>query len=192
MAVEKKSSGKVKKSSGKVKKSSKSNMDLLNLKNKDYNLSQVKGNLSSFLLTSIIINVVFCIILGYIIKYLFDLKKCDCFKERNEEVKANIDYIIIIEAITLFMNIILLLYTINLYSKISKIKSGGGNDIMIQLLFILLNLAIYGYFVYSVYKLMNIVNKDCECTIKPIRFILYLQTFITLIYCISLVISILN
>ena len=123
MAVEKKSSGKVKKSSRKVKKSSKSNMDLLNLKNKDYNLSQVKGNLSSFLLTSIIINVVFCIILGYIIKYLFDLKKCDCFKERNEEVKANIDYIIIIEAITLFMNIILLLYTINLYSKISKIRN---------------------------------------------------------------------
>ena len=186
MATGKKSSGKVKKSS---KSKSKSNMNLLDLKNKDYNLTQVKGKVSSFLLTSIIIGIIFCIIIGYIIKYLNDLKNCDCFKERNEEVKANIDYLILIEAINLIMIIFSLIVMFRLYSNISSIKSGGNKDYIIHLIFILLNLLVYGFFIYNVYKLMNTVNSDCECTKKPIRFILYIQTFFTLLFCISLILS---
>ena len=116
MAVGKKSSGKAKKSS-----KSKSNLNLLDLKNKDYNLTQVKGKVSSFLLTSIIIGIIFCIIIGYIIKYLNDLKNCDCFKERNEEVKANIDYLILIEAINLIIIIFSIIVMFRLYSNISSI-----------------------------------------------------------------------
>lgn len=184
MPKSKKSSTKtVTKSSSK----SKSNMDKLDMKNKDYNLVKVKSKMSGVILFSIVINVVFAIVLGYIVHYLNKLKECDCFKDRNEEVKANIDYLIIIEVITLIFLVLGIIMLIYIYSNINSIKSGGSNTNVLFIVFTLINLAIYGFFIFNVYKLSQIVNKECECTIKPIRYILYIQTFFIVLYFISLI-----
>lgn len=163
----------------------------LDLKNKDYNLVKIKSTSLNIISITIIIEILLILLLGYIIYYLNNLKNCNCFIENNEENKANVDYLIIIESIGIAVNIIILLRSISLYMDINKIKSGGGNvnAILTYSIAALINLLVYGFFVYNVFLLSKNIDPTCECTQNPIRYILYLQAIFTSI---SILVSIIG
>lgn len=181
---------KTKKSGKKPGSKSKKNLDNLNLKDKDYNLIKVKSNYLSIIGISIFSTLILILLLGYIIYYLNNLRKCKCFQDENNSNVSNIDYIIIIEALGLAINIIILINLISLYISVDKIKSGGssyGLNTKISLyIIILLYLIVYGFFVYNVFKLSQNIKSDCLCSNHPVRYLLYIQAFITFIYLVLL------
>ena len=170
-------------------KSKKINIDNLNSKNKNYNLIKVKTSYLSLISASIFTTLILILFLIYIIFYLNNLKNCQCFQDENIKNVSNIDYLIIIEALSLAMNIIILINLISLYLSVDKIKSGGSYSFDTKLsLFIgiLVYIIVYGFFVYNVFKLSENVKYDCVCSTNPIRYLLYIQAFITFIYLILL------
>jgi len=171
-----------------VSKKSNNNIDL---KNKDYNLVKVKSNYSDVIGITILITIILIIMMGYIIYYLNNLKKCDCFKKENVENTVSIDYLIIIEAIGLTMNVIILINLITLYMSVNKIKSGGASYHQKLFIYLILSLyvLIYGLFVYNVYKLSQNVKEDCLCATHPVRFLLYIQAFLVFVYLVLLVLG---
>ena len=64
---------------------------------------------------------------------------------------------------------------------INKIKSGGGNvnAILTYSILALINLLVYGFFVYNVFLLSKNIDPTCECTQNPIRYLLYIQAIFT-------------
>ena len=98
----------------KSKKSSVKKVNSFEVGDKNYNLIKVKSNYLNLLSASIFITALFIFFLGYIVYYLNNLKKCRCFQEENSINKSNIEYLIIIEAVTIAMNVIVL---INLFNK---------------------------------------------------------------------------
>jgi len=189
MANLKKTSKKsIKKSASKGKSKLSKNLSNVNLSN--VNLSNVKSSFSGYLISLIIFTLIYIIAIGYIIKYLNDLKKCDCFEKENASNKVNLNYIVIIEYVSLVLGIIALFKFMMMYYVLSSIKSGGGNNIgekMFMYVYILLIIGIYGFFIYNVFELMKNNDPKCECTQKPIRFILYFQTILMSLSVLSLV-----
>lgn len=162
-------------------------------KKTNINLSMVKSNISGYLISIIIFTLIYIIAIGYIIKYLNDLKKCDCFEKENASNKVNLNYIIIIEYVSLVLGIIALFKFMMMYYVLSSIKSGGGDEYsnsekMFMYVYILLTIGIYGFFIYNVFELMKNTDSKCECTQKPIRFILYFQTILMSLSVLSLVV----
>jgi hypothetical protein len=139
-------------------------------------------NILYFLLTILIFNIIY---ISAILYYLSKLKDCTCFQIKNKINYSNINYLIIIESIILFMYIISLIATLYSISIINNPKSGGGKSFNpSQLISLIIMILIYGYFVYYVYKLYENVDKDCECTQSWLRYLLYIQAtlmFITII-----------
>lgn len=170
-------------------KSKKTNVDNLNIKNKNYNLIKVKTSYLSLISASIFTTLILILLLGYIIFYLNNLRSCQCFQDENNKNVSNIDYLIIIEALSLAMNIIILINLLSLYLSVDKIKSGGAYSFNTKLslyIGILVYIIVYGFFVYNVFKLSENVKYDCVCSSHPIRYLLYIQAFITFIYLILL------
>ena len=182
---------KTKKSGKKPASKSKTNLDNLNLKNKDYNLIKVKSSYLNVISISILLTVVFIVVLGYIIYYLNSLRNCDCFQKKNDTNVSNIDYLIIIESLGVAMNVILLINLISLYMEVNKIKSGGSkvNRYLTIIIFILVNLIVYGFFVYNVFRLSQNVDSSCECALHPIRYLLYLQALVIFVSLVFMVIG---
>lgn len=174
---------------GKSKKSPSKKMNNIEISNKNYNLIKVKSNYLNLLSISIFITALFIFFIGYLMHYLNDLRKCKCFQEENAINKSNIEYLLIIETVTIALNIIILINLINMYMSIDKLKSGGYSTKTKLSIYIgvLIYLIIYGFFVYNVYKLSQNVNEECECTLNPVRYLLYFQATIILIYLIFLV-----
>lgn len=180
------------KKSGKKSASKKQpNNSKLSVKDKNYNLVKIKSSSLNVITISIIVVLILIVILGYIIYYLNSLKSCDCFIENNEKNKANIDYLIIIESLGLAINIIILINLISTYIAVNKIKSGGGNTtfILTYIILTVVNLLIYGYFVYNIYLLSKNIDPSCECAVNPVRYLLYIQGIFTFI---SLIMSVLG
>jgi hypothetical protein len=154
--------------------------------------NNVKSNISGYLISIIIFTLIYIIAVGYIIKYLNDLKKCDCFEKENASNKVNLNYIIIIEYVSLVLGIIALFKFMMMYYLLSSIKSGGGDNSgekMFMYVYILLTIGIYGFFIYNVFELMKNTDSKCECTQKPIRFVLYFQTILMSLSVLSLVVA---
>ena len=171
------------------KKSSIKKVNSFEVGDKNYNMIKVKSNYLNLLSVSIIITGLFIFFLGYIVYYLNNLKKCRCFQEENSVNKSNIEYLIIIEAITIAFNVVILINLITKYMTIDKLKSGGysTNAKIYIYIGILLYLTVYGFFVHHVYKLSQSVNDDCICSQNPIRYLLYLQAIIISIYLLFLI-----
>lgn len=154
--------------------------------------NSVKSNFSGFLISIILFTLIYIIALGYIIKYLNDLKKCDCFEKENASNKVNLNYILIIEYVSLVLGIIALFKFMMMYYVLSSIKSGGGDnngEKIFMYVYILLTIGIYGFFIYNVFELMRNTDSKCECTQKPIRFVLYFQTILMSLSVLSLVVA---
>ena len=173
-----------------LKKKSKITKNLDNFDN-NLNLITMKSNASGFLISLILFNLIYLILIGYIIKYLYDLKKCDCFEKENTENKVNLNYLIIIEYAVLFLGLITCIKFFIKYYTLKNIKSGGGNigEKIFIYIYILSTIGIYGFFIFNVFKLMKNTDSKCECTQKPIRFILYFQTILMSLSVLSFVIA---
>ena len=135
--------------------------------------------------------------MGYIVYYLNSLKSCNCYLE-NEVKRANLDYLIVIEAISLAFNVITLIYIISLLIRLNSFEGGNKNSTSryFAIVFYLLYLFVYGYFVYNVYLIADNVDfrddNNCDCSKNPIRYLLYAQgilVFVNLLMFLFIIIS---
>ena len=144
-----------------------------------YDISKNKVNTLYY---SLFIYIIVSLFVTGIIKYLKKLKKCDCFLEKNALNNANLKYLIFIEYVILILNIISVLSCI--YLLITS-NQNGGMDIYRMRIFIMLYLtfyiSIFGYFIYSFYKLQQNIDKSCACASSSMIYLLYLQVFLMVI-----------
>ena len=160
--------------------------------NKNYNLLKVKNNYLNVIGFSIFLLLVVISIMTFIIYYLNRLKYCPCFQVENIKNKTNLDYLIMIEAVGIALNVIMIIQLFSLYFALSSMK-GGGNEIKFYMLFIIfLYIIVYGYFVYFVYKLSQNIKFDCLCAQSPIRFLLYTQSILIFIYLLFIIFGLIN
>jgi hypothetical protein len=177
------------------------NLDINKLKNihtldnlkKFEGLDKYADSARSVLFGVLIFYVIYILYIGSIIFYLNKLKDCPCFQYKNETNYTNLTYLIIIESILLAFSIIITFVIIGLISATYSLKSGGAKG-FINYVFIglILQILIYGYFIYYVYKLYENVDKDCECTQSWLRYLLYIQTGFMLLAVLGHIVSIFN
>jgi len=168
---------KKKQSINKKKQSKTNNTNLMNnMNNKIYNFNNLKKATNSFFITMLIFTIISILYLSFILYYLSQLKTCDCF-QNDETKKINLNYLIIIETVMLFFQIVMFLYILSLIIKLRNF-SGGNNETSIFIyIYLVLYFLIYGYFIYYVYLLSENIKDDCECSNSSIRYLLYFQTF---------------
>lgn len=183
-----------------TKKSSIKKNDIMNNNNlilKKYNLNKAKSNVRSFLIITLIFNIIMVIFFSSIIYYLNSLKSCNCYLE-NQVKKANLNYLIIIEAISLAFNVITVIYLVSLLIRLNNFEGGNKNSgsKYFAIVFFLIYLFIYGYFVYNVYLIADNIDfsdvNNCDCSKNPIRYLLYAQgilVFVNLIMFLFILIS---
>ena len=165
----------------KKKKSPKKSKDIMK-KMEDLSPSQIdeiSQNKVNTLYYSLFVYIIAILWIVGIIKYLRELEKCDCFLEKNVENNANLKYLIYVEYFILALNIISVLSCVYLLAMSNQ---KGGMDIQRMKMYLILYLAIYigvfGYFVYSFYKLQQNVDAACACASSSMRFLLYIQAFL--------------
>ena len=165
----------------KKKKSPKKSKDIMK-KIEDLSPSQIdeiSQNKVNTLYYSLFVYVIAILWIVGIIKYLRELEKCDCFLEKNVENNSNLKYLIYVEYFILALNIISVLSCVYLLAMSNQ---KGGMDIQRMKMYLILYLAIYigvfGYFVYSFYKLQQNVDAACACSSSSMRFLLYIQAFL--------------
>ena len=154
-------------------------------------LSKNSISINNYLLVLLIVNIIFVLFHSLIIYYLANLKKCLCFQKLNKENYSNINYLIIIETLTLIPFVISFIGSLILYLSKNIKKGGGKNNINIKSYYTVFYIA-YGigllintYFLYNVKKLAENVKKDCECSHNWIRYLLYIYS----IYMVFIIIS---
>jgi hypothetical protein len=165
----------------KKKKSPKKSKDIMK-KMEDLTPSQIdeiSQNKVNTLYYSLFVYVIAILWIVGIIKYLRELEKCDCFLEKNVENNANLKYLIYVEYFILALNIISVLSCVYLLAMSNQ---KGGMDVQRMKMYLILYLAVYigifGYFVYSFYKLQQNVDAACACASSSMRFLLYIQAFL--------------
>ena len=145
-------------------------------------IDEISQNKVNTLYYSLFIYVIAVLWVVGIIKYLRELEKCDCFLEKNIENNSNLKYLIYVEYFILALNIISVLSCVYLLVMSNQ---KGGMDIQRMKMYLILYLAIYigvfGYFVYSFYKLQQNVDAACACASSSMRFLLYIQAFFMVI-----------
>ena len=146
--------------------------------NKLYNFNTIKSVSNSFFIFTII-SILF---VSFILYYLNELKKCDCF-QNDEGKKINLNYLIIIESIILFFQIIMFFTVLHLIIKLKNFSGGNKENSIFMYIFLVLYFLIYGYFIYYIYLIFENIKYDCECSRSPIRYLLYTQA---ILYAISL------
>ena len=161
-----------------LKKNSLSKKNLSKMNNIKYNFNTIKSASHSLFTTILILTIISILFLSFILNYLNELKKCACF-QNDEAKKINLNYLIIIEAIMLFFQIVMFLFILSMIIKLKNFSGGSENDgsLIFMYIFIVLYFLIYGYFVYYVYLLSENIKDDCECSKSPIRYLLYIQAF---------------
>lgn len=165
----------------KKKKSPKKSKDIMK-KMEDLTPSQIdeiSQNKVNTLYYSLFVYIIAILWIVGIIKYLRELEKCDCFLAKNAENNANLKYLIYVEYAILALNVISVLSCVYLLATSNQ---KGGMDIQRIKMYLILYLAIYigifGYFVYSFYKLQQNVDAACACASSSMRFLLYIQAFL--------------
>ena len=177
----------MKKSSSKSKNAIKDNKlnNNINAELKKYNLKKVKSNIKTFLIITIIFQLIMIIFFSVMINYLNNLKSCECYLQ-NETKNANLTYLIIIEGIALTLQIISLVYIITLLVRLNKFEGGvfGQQGQLYAIIFLIIYFLVYGYFVYNIYLVAENVdfnNSNCSCAQNPIRYLLYAQGILTFV-----------
>jgi hypothetical protein len=165
----------------KKKKSSKKSKDIMK---KMENLTpsqidEISKNKVNTLYYSLFIYVISILWISGIIKYLKELEKCDCFLEKNIENNANLKYLIYVEYVILALNVISVISCVYLLVMSNQ---KGGMDIqrmkMYLIVYLIIYISIFGYFVYSFYKLQQNIEASCVCASSSMRFLLYIQAFL--------------
>ena len=141
-------------------------------------IDEISKNKVNTLYYSLFVYVIVILWIVGIIKYLRELEKCDCFLEKNVENNANLKYLIYVEYVILAINVISVLSCVYLLATSNQ---NGGMDIQRMKIYLILYLAIYigifGYFVYSFYKLQQNIDASCACASSSFRYLLYIQSF---------------
>ena len=141
-------------------------------------IDEISQNKVNTLYYSLFVYVISILWIVGIIKYLRELEKCDCFLEKNAVNNANLKYLIYVEYVILALNIISVLSCIYLLIMSNQ---KGGMDIQRMKMFLMIYLTIYigifGYFIYSFYKLQQNIDASCACSSSSMRFLLYIQAF---------------
>ena len=165
----------------KKKKSAKKNKNIMK-KMEDLTpvqIDEISKNKVNTLFYNLFIYVIAVLWVVGIIKYLRELEKCDCFLEKNAENNANLKYLIYVEYFILALNIISVLSCVYLLAMSNQ---KGGMDIyrmkMYLIIYLLVYVSIFGYFVYSFYKLQKNIDESCECASSSFRYLLYIQAFL--------------
>ena len=164
----------------KKKKSSKKSKDVMKKMENltPVQIDEISQNNVNTLYYNLFIYVITILWVVGIIKYLRELEKCDCFLEKNAQNNANIKYLIYVEYVILALNIISVLSCIYLLIMSNQ---KGGMDIQRMKIYLILYLVFYigifGYFVYSFYKLQQNIDASCVCASSSMRFLLYIQAF---------------
>ena len=165
----------------KKKKSAKKTKDIMK-KMEDLTpvqIDEISKNKVNTLYYSLFVYIISILWIVGIIKYLRELEKCDCFLQKNVQNNANLKYLIYVEYFILALNIISVLSCVYLLLMSNQ---KGGMDIKKMKMYLILYLAIYigvfGYFVYSFYKLQQNVDAACACASSSMRFLLYIQAFL--------------
>ena len=169
----------LKKNKNKNKIKNKNNTKLMNNMNMmKYNFNNIKSATNSFFITILIFTIISVLYLSYILYYLNELKTCDCF-QNDETKKINLNYLIIIESIMLFFQIVMFLYILSLIVKLRNFSGGSKNEgvSIFMYIYLVLYFLVYGYFIYYVYLISENIKDDCECSNSSIRYLLYFQTF---------------
>jgi len=154
----------------------------MNNSNIKYDFNVVKKNVRSFLVNVLIITIISVIYLAFILYYLNNLKKCNCFLEENE-TSININYLIIIESIIMAFQVVVFIYILSLLGRLENFNGGSrsSGESFFMFIYFILYFLIYGYFIYYVYLLSQKMPENCECANSPIKYLLYLQTIIIFI-----------
>ena len=168
-------------------------ISLKNLKSKKTELKINKNSLdflkSGKIYSLLVSSAIVVIYTSSMIYYLNKLKNCECYELKNKSNYSNLTFLITIEAIILTVNLLMFIMGLFIISTINSIKSGGGsnnNDMIPFYISLIITLVVSAYFIYYVYKLSENVDEDCKCTQNPLRYLLYIQALITLIYIIIL------
>jgi len=140
----------------------------------------VKKNASYIVYGIIIFLIIDIIFISCIIYYLNNLKSCKCFQDKNSENYSNLDYLIILEAIILFVDVLVTIIMLFLINIINYYKGGAKNNNVNYITNIML-IILYCYFIYNVYKLYKNIDNNCSCTQSRLRYLIYLQTFFMII-----------
>lgn len=154
----------------------------MNNSNIKYDFDVVKKNVRSFLINVLIVTIIAIIYLAFILYYLHNLKKCNCFLEENE-TSININYLIIIESIIMAFQVVVFIYILSLLGRLENFNGGArsSGESFFMFIYFILYFLIYGYFIYYVYLLSQKMPENCECANSPIKYLLYLQTIIIFI-----------
>lgn len=154
--------------------------------NNIFNLKQIIiKNFKSLLPYILIINIGMIIYIVSIIFYLYKIKDCSCFIEKNKNNYTNINYLLGVEYMILLLNIILLIILILLIYIFYKLKipynSNRKRDSInnlspLRIFISILRIIIYILFIFYVYKLHENISEDCECSKSSIRYLLYIQS----------------
>lgn len=155
--------------------------------------SQLSKNPSIFLIVNLIVFIIFILFHSFIIYYLVNLKKCLCFEELNNKNYSNINYLIILESLTLLPGVLgLISVLILIYYTNKKQKGGSENTKISYIVFYIMYgiiLLINIYFLYNVKKLAENVKEDCECSHSWIRYLLYIYSIYIVYTVISVIIT---
>jgi len=183
-----------------LKKKSVSNIDKRLNKFKNANTEKFMEGIKDkkvFLNAPIIFSVIFILSLIGIIYYLTQLKNCVCFQKRNEENKTSLNYLIIIDILLLIFYI--LVFFLLVFSKNSKSMSGGGSSGNILknvyygiIISVIILIVLTMFFINYVYRLSLSVDPDCECSNSKLKYLLYGQAVLSILFLIGLFVGIYN
>jgi len=129
-------------------------------------------------ITIIIISVIFVIIYICNLYYLHNLKNCVCFKVLNIDKKINLNYLLAINYILLFILII------NISTTQKKDSSLNISRLVVSIIIILLLISIYSYYIYNIYEIFKKDNiyKSCDCLESNFKYPLYLHGYLLSIF----------
>jgi len=119
----------------------------MNNSNIKYDFNIVKKNVRSFLINVLIITIIAIIYLAFILYYLNNLKKCNCFLEENE-TSINMNYLIIIESIIMAFQVVVFIYILSLLGRLENFNGGArsSGESFFMFIYFILYFLIYGYF----------------------------------------------
>jgi len=148
----------------------------------------------------LVFSLVFIISLFAIVNYLFHLKNCVCFEERNKEHKTNLNYLLSIDIILLVFYVFL--FAAILYAQYGQLSLTGRNTMMIiqnlrtiyYVLFVVVAVLIIltFLFIFYIYKLSLSLDESCECSNSKLKYLLYAQGVLSSLFLIGLFVTVYN
>ena len=156
-----------------------------------------------YLNSPIVFSFIFIISLFGIVNYLFRLKNCICFEERNQEHKANLNYLLSIDIILLVFYVFLF-GTLLYYSSSSSVRPSLSVPnmltivrnlktfyyVMLSIIAVLILLTLF--FLFYIYKLSLSLDDSCECSNSKLKYLLYAQGVLSTLFLVGLFVTVYN